>query len=344
MEKVFLFIYWPSFVAGAAQADSQQQQRAIVNTILSLAAGTVCAFWCSSIFSNGGKFRPVDIQNATLAGGVAIGCVGNLSLSPFGAIMIGSTAGLVSCVGYNKLQPYLERQFGLHDTCGIHNLHAMPSVVGALSSVILGKTHILTHTYTQDHTHIHTYLLTHYIYDILNTHAHLTHTHHQAGYKGSMDMAHDANIYGNTAYDQWWRQLVGICVCITFAISTGMLVGMLLKLATPGSDVREFHDDQWWVVAEDYGRSLYTELGLVVQGASKNNAGKGFSDWSSHNGKTVPNTKLAALDSSTHAGRRGAQNAPEIAASSTDSKTSIAFAPLTSVNEGVELASGENKA
>lgn len=58
----------PSFVAGAAVADSEQQQRAIVNTILSLSASTIAAFWMSSFLSSNKRFRPVDIQNATLAG------------------------------------------------------------------------------------------------------------------------------------------------------------------------------------------------------------------------------------------------------------------------------------
>lgn len=132
-----MWIYWPSFVAGAAVADSLQQQRAIVNTILALAASTVAAFWGSSVLSKNGRFRPVDVQNATLAGGVAIGCVANLTLSGFSAVMIGVTAGLVSTFGYNVLQPFLEERIGLHDTCGVHNLHAMPSVVGGLSSVII---------------------------------------------------------------------------------------------------------------------------------------------------------------------------------------------------------------
>ena len=134
---VFLWIYWPSFVAGAAEADSIQQQRAIVNTILALSASTISTFCLSSILSPDSRFRPVDIQNATLAGGVAIGCTANLTMSGFGAIMIGMTAGLVSSFGYNILQPYLEHNFNLHDTCGVHNLHAMPSVIGGLASVIL---------------------------------------------------------------------------------------------------------------------------------------------------------------------------------------------------------------
>ena len=120
---IFLWIYWPSFIAGAAEPNSDQQQRALVHTIIALSSSTVCTFWLSSILNKHKKFRPVDIQNATLAGGVAIGCVANLDIGGVGSCMVGCAAGCVSTLGYNILQPYLEKNFKLHDTCGIHNLH-----------------------------------------------------------------------------------------------------------------------------------------------------------------------------------------------------------------------------
>lgn len=134
---LFLWIYWPSFVGGGAQADSEQQQRAIMNTILSLSASTIMTFFLSSIMAKEIKFRPVDIQNATLAGGVAIGCVANFNMNPFNSVIIGAAAGLWSTFGFNVIQPFLFENFGLHDTCGVHNLHAMPSVIGAIASIIL---------------------------------------------------------------------------------------------------------------------------------------------------------------------------------------------------------------
>jgi len=79
----------------------------------------------------------VDIQNATLAGGVAIGCTANFESNPIASVFIGIAAGSVSTFGYHFLQPYLLAKFGLHDTCGIHNLHAMPSVIGAIASIIM---------------------------------------------------------------------------------------------------------------------------------------------------------------------------------------------------------------
>jgi ammonium transporter Rh len=136
---LFLWVYWPSFVGGALPAGEEQQQRAIIATIISLASSTTIAFAFSSFLSHDGKFRPVDLQNATLAGGVAIGAVANLTLDPLVASTIGMIAGALSTFGFSRLQPFLEEKIGLFDSCGIHNLHGMPSVLGGLASVFLAS-------------------------------------------------------------------------------------------------------------------------------------------------------------------------------------------------------------
>ncbi|CUF55100.1 ammonium transporter, putative, partial [Bodo saltans] len=84
-----------------------------------------------------GKFSIVDFQNASLAGGVAMGTAANMLCKPYGALMVGTAAGAVSTFGYRWLQPRLERWIGLMDTCGVHNLHGMPGVVGALVGVLV---------------------------------------------------------------------------------------------------------------------------------------------------------------------------------------------------------------
>jgi ammonium transporter Rh len=77
----------------------------------------------------------VHIQNATLAGGVAIGSVADMDIGLSVSLAIGCIAGLWSTLGYAILTPVLEG-LGVHDTCGINNLHGMPGIIGGLASII----------------------------------------------------------------------------------------------------------------------------------------------------------------------------------------------------------------
>lgn len=134
---LFLFIYWPSFNGGELPPNSRAQQRAVIQTILALIAGSVGTFVMSSLLNSTSKFRPVDIQNATLAGGVAIGTACSLTMRPSDSMIIGLVAGMVSSFGFARLTPFLEARIGLHDTCGVHNLHGMPGIIAAVSSIVI---------------------------------------------------------------------------------------------------------------------------------------------------------------------------------------------------------------
>lgn len=132
---LFLWMLWPSFNT-ALCPEGPQQNRALVNTILSLCAACVVTFVCSTVFRREHKLSMVDVQNASLAGGVAMGSSANLAVYPAGAIGIGMTSGILSVVGYNFVMPLLER-IGLHDTCGVNNLHGMPGLLGSIISAIV---------------------------------------------------------------------------------------------------------------------------------------------------------------------------------------------------------------
>ena len=65
-----------------------------INTVLSLLSSTITTFAVSSLLEK--VIRPVDIQNATLAGGVAIGAAANLGVKPFGAMAVGTARAVCS--------------------------------------------------------------------------------------------------------------------------------------------------------------------------------------------------------------------------------------------------------
>lgn len=95
---MFLWVYWPSFNGGAT-VDGDDKQRAIINTYFALAACCVTTFAFSALVEEE-KYDMVHIQNATLAGGVAVGAMADLDIGIWGAILIGIVAGAVSVIGY----------------------------------------------------------------------------------------------------------------------------------------------------------------------------------------------------------------------------------------------------
>jgi ammonium transporter Rh len=132
---IFLWIFWPSF--NSALAGPYDQERTVINTVLALTASGVASFAASWYLRGEKKFDMVDIQNASIAGGVAVGTTANMMLGPVGAQVIGFLAGSLSVSGYVFIQPFLETRFGIFDTCGVHNLHGMPGVLAGIAGIIL---------------------------------------------------------------------------------------------------------------------------------------------------------------------------------------------------------------
>ncbi|XP_004871264.1 ammonium transporter Rh type B isoform X3 [Heterocephalus glaber] len=139
---IFLWIFWPSFNS-APTSLGDTQHRTALNTYYSLAASTLSTFALSALVGGGGRLNMVHIQNAALAGGVVVGTSGEMMLTPFGALAAGFLAGTVSTLGYKFFTPILESKFKVQDTCGVHNLHGMPGILGALLGVLV--TALATH-------------------------------------------------------------------------------------------------------------------------------------------------------------------------------------------------------
>jgi len=133
---IFLWMFWPSFNGGAA-ATGDAQQRAVINTYYSLCSCVLAAFAFSALVTPTKKFAMEHLQNATLAGGVAVGACADMMLTPGGSLVIGALAGILSVCGFQYIQPVLMSKLKIHDTCGVNNLHGMPGLLGGLISVLM---------------------------------------------------------------------------------------------------------------------------------------------------------------------------------------------------------------
>jgi len=131
--SMVLWIFWPSFCS--AIVPEQDFEKTVVNTILALCGATVITYLFSALFRKG-KPSIADIANASLSGGVAIGATCNLVSAPV-AFLIGVLAATICVVGYNVIQPRLQKLLKIVDTCGVHNLHGMPGLLGGVIAIFV---------------------------------------------------------------------------------------------------------------------------------------------------------------------------------------------------------------
>src|SRR5665648_455029 len=125
-----LWIFWPSFTS--ALVAPEQVVLTAINTVFALCGATLATYVFTRVIR--GNIEIEDIANASLAGGVAIGSVCNIT-TPGVAMLIGVLAGTLSTFGYAVIAPKVERLIKGTDTCGVHNLHGMPGILGGLTGV-----------------------------------------------------------------------------------------------------------------------------------------------------------------------------------------------------------------
>lgn len=241
---VFLWLYWPSFNGGLA--DHEKQHRAVLNTYYSLIACTVVTFALSSFLDKEkrGKLNMVHIQNATLAGGVAVGTTCDLNITPAGALVIGLVAGIISVVGYRFITPMMSSKLKIHDTCGVHNLHGMPGVLAAIAGIVAAflatETNYGLSLYEFFPARVPVANTTEF--NTLNT----SFVGHNFG--ESLDPG-----YGRSALSQAGYQALALNVTILIAIVGGVITGFILKLPIwdQPKESQLFDDFSYWEIPED---------------------------------------------------------------------------------------------
>lgn len=215
---IFLWIFWPSFNS-ALTSRGDGQPRTALNTYYSLTASTLSTFALSALVGKDGRLDMVHVQNAALAGGVVVGTASEMMLTPFGALAAGCLAGAISTLGYKFFTPVLESKLKIQDTCGVHNLHGMPGVLGALlGALVTGLT---------------------------------THEAYGDGLQSVFPLIAQGQ---RSAKFQAIYQLFGLSVTLLFASAGGVLGGLLLKLpfldAPP--DPQCYEDQTCWEVPGEH--------------------------------------------------------------------------------------------
>lgn len=130
--SLLLWVFWPSFTS--AVASPERVVLTAINTVFALAGATIATYIFTKLIR--GKIDIEDIANASLAGGVAIGSTCDIA-NPGMSMLIGLAAGILSTAGYAIIAPKVQKLIRGTDTCGVHNLHGMPGLLGGLSAIII---------------------------------------------------------------------------------------------------------------------------------------------------------------------------------------------------------------
>ena len=130
--SMILWLFWPSFTS--AVVAPELGYLTVLNAVLALCGSTLATYVFSKLIR--GKIEVEDIANAALAGGVCIGSTCSTA-NPGFAMVIGICAGTLSTLGFAIIAPKVCKLIRGTDTCGVHNLHGMPGLLGGLFGIAI---------------------------------------------------------------------------------------------------------------------------------------------------------------------------------------------------------------
>jgi len=221
---LIMFVTFPSF--NGAFAPNASQFRVVINVIVAICTSVVFAFLASRVF-RGGKWNMLDIQRATLAGGIACSSAFAQGATPGGAMVLGAAAGLVAAVSYSFFNPLGERRFGLVDEAGVFSYAFLPALTGSIAGII--QTAIVAHN---------TLIFGNYNYLIY------PHRGSQAGYQAAI-----------------------LFISLGIGLAGGFLTGFLIwvlewvmgRLAAKDKTFNYYSDQDYFLTPNDFERTLLSD-------------------------------------------------------------------------------------
>merc|ERR1712048_214763 len=150
---LFLWCYYPSFNGYAPEPEPVYNStyaaahgivdwsadgakfRATFNTYLGLIGAAVTAILISDSTKSIKANVMIHMQTGVLAGGVTMGCLCDMYIEPWGALLLGCVGGTIACLGINYVTPALEK-IKVHDTCDCMALHGICAFFSVFASCI----------------------------------------------------------------------------------------------------------------------------------------------------------------------------------------------------------------
>ncbi|NWH72452.1 RHBGA protein, partial [Piaya cayana] len=133
---IYLWIFWPNFTS-ATTVRGDAEPWVLLNTYFSLASSTLATFVLLPVLHEENTPQMVQIQDAALANAAVMGMAGEMLVTPFGALVAGFLAGLIPPLAFRFLMPTLSSRLKIQDTCGVHNVHGLPGILGSLLGTLL---------------------------------------------------------------------------------------------------------------------------------------------------------------------------------------------------------------
>ncbi|MCL5980956.1 MAG: ammonium transporter [Firmicutes bacterium] len=130
LASMLLWMLWPSFTS--ALVAPEKVVSVMLVTYMALMGSTLSTYVLLSALQK--KIDPLIFTYAILSGGVTIGSTIDL-VGPWVAFLIGILAGVASTLCFLYLHQALLKATGVLDVMGVHNLHGIPGVLGALLAI-----------------------------------------------------------------------------------------------------------------------------------------------------------------------------------------------------------------
>ncbi len=131
LAAMLLFVLWPSFIT--VLVAPEDTIRVLITTYMAGFGSAFISYVLLWVIDK--KVDPLIYTYAMLCGLVAIGSTADL-VGPWTGLAIGVAAGVISVLSFKYLQPVTEKIFGVKDMMGVHNLHGVGGIFGALVAAV----------------------------------------------------------------------------------------------------------------------------------------------------------------------------------------------------------------